>query len=263
MSSPRAMTGFVSKRLLISGSEILVTIRAVNAKYLDVVTNFYPAGYVLLEAKLREYLSQVFERGRIEVSISVKEAPTLAAKLYPKNMKGIYLALNKLKKECAIKEPVKITDVLFAAEKQRSSFPGLNLRSDVILKLFREAIKALVSFKEKQGACIVREVGRELRTIKSQMGRLRNALARQVEETLSKEINEELTLLSFYLTEVHRVLADTRRYSFGKILDFLSQEMQREINTLLAKVKIKEASIAALYMKEEIEKIREHAQNIE
>ena len=77
------------------------------------------------------------------------------------------------------------------------------------------------------------------------------------------DITEELTRIKAHLSGFRKYLVDSYKGHVGKPLDFLSQELLREVNTIASKARDTEVAARVLLMKNEVEKIREQVQNVE
>ena len=214
------MTGFVTKRILLSGlGEVAINIRSLNFKYLDIHISRVPWGLEELEQSIYEEVIRKIKRGRLDISINTRPE-------------------------------VSVRPLSGAASR--------------IKRGFSQALQELIEFKEMQGG----RIKKDIRSIAFSLKRRSDFFKRYSKRTdgaksdFSKDIFEEVSLIAFYLQHLHKIL-DKEKDELGKILDFLSQEFLRETNTLLAKVKDKQFSLQAVYFKEEIDRLRELAQNIE
>ncbi len=132
-----------------------------------------------------------------------------------------------------------------------------------IKRSFLLALKELIEFKKAQGKKIEEEIKLLGASLRRRTKAFKGYLKRKKKTNhLQEDILEEVSLISFYLSHLDKILAKKRERA-GKILDFLSQELLREINTILAKLKDRRLSLEAVYFKEEVDRIRELAQNIE
>jgi uncharacterized protein YicC (UPF0701 family) len=131
-------------------------------------------------------------------------------------------------------------------------------------KAFKEALTELIEFKLIQGENIKKEIEKLIKQLikRSDLFKqnIKNKAAVQAET--NKDIFEEVSLTAFYLKHLNQILRK-KKGGLGKILDFFSQELLRETNTILAKNKDKAVSLEAVYFKEEVDRLRELAQNIE
>ena len=133
-----------------------------------------------------------------------------------------------------------------------------------IKNVFTKALEELIEFKKIQGSALKQK----LKSLTDRLDRRSEFFKRYSKkinlekQDSSKDIFEETSLISFYLKHLIKIL-DKEQDELGKILDFLAQELLRETNTILAKVKDRQFSLEAVYFKEEIDRLRELAQNIE
>ncbi len=217
----KSMTGFVSKRKVLPGGRgVLINIRSLNFKYLDIHISHLPEDLEEIERPIHEEILRRIKRGRIEVSI-----------------------------------------VSVSADKGRGSS---STGAAGVKKLFRTALRELEEFKVKQGQVIHSELEKITRKLIKRSVVFQDHIKKQPSDSpvLEKDIFEEVSLITFYLRHLEKILK-RRESRIGKFLDFLSQEMLRESNTILAKLKDRELCLQAIYFKEEIDRVRELAQNIE
>jgi uncharacterized protein YicC (UPF0701 family) len=214
------MTGFVTKRIMLPGAgEVVINIRSLNFKYLDIHISRVPWGLEELEKSIYEDVIRKIKRGRLDISINTRPDVPL------KPLSG---AAGRIKRG------------------------------------FNQALKELIEFKQLQGKLIKKDI----KQIACSLRRRSNFFKKHSKKVVlkrqdsNKDIFEEVSLIAFYLEHLHKIL-DKEKDELGKILDFLSQEFLRETNTLLAKVKNRQFSLQAVYFKEEIDRLRELAQNIE
>ena len=125
----------------------------------------------------------------------------------------------------------------------------------------------LTEFKKIQGQAIKRQIKSLSKSLEKRSNFFikhskRILRVKQAKQDSTKDIFEETSLIAFYLKHLAKIL-EKEKNELGKILDFLSQELLREANTILAKVKDRQFSLEAVYFKEEIDRLRELAQNIE
>lgn len=130
-----------------------------------------------------------------------------------------------------------------------------------VRKAFSVSLKELIEFKEAQGQRIEEEIRQLEVSLKRRSQSFKEYLKKR-DFLPDEDISEEVSLISFYLEHLNKILKKERK-RVGKILDFLSQELLREINTILSKIKEKKLCLEAIYFKEEVDRLRELAQNIE
>lgn len=129
---------------------------------------------------------------------------------------------------------------------------------------FQVALRELAEFKKIQGSAVKKELKKITQRLTRRSNFFKRYLKKEAAKNLEsvKDVFEEVSLIAFYLKHVSKILEREKR-ELGKILDFLSQELLRETNTILAKIKDRRFSLEAVYFKEEIDRLRELAQNIE
>jgi len=146
------------------------------------------------------------------------------------------------------------------------------------LSLFTKALKRaaldLMSLRKKEGKTIHADLAKRTRKIEQKLKLIKNRLVTIIEQQKTKltsdelkdflkdyNIEEEVVRLEFHVKTFKSTIEQSG--AVGKILDFITQEMQREINTLSAKFRDAKVSYDGVIIKDEIEKIREQLQNVE
>lgn len=269
------MTGFGSAQITKGPNKIIVEIKSVNHRYLDVLC-YLPNGYAAFEEKVRQVLRSQMERGRVTVSVkAVQNAPT-DLKLNRDFLKKYLREINALKKEFKLSGDVPIADIL--------RLPGVfevkeeSLSSDemwsLLEKALNKALQGLMAMRQREGKSLSKDITEQLQAMQVNLQKIK---ARKEEILADKkksfspeefssfqkstDINEEMTRLTHYISEMKKVLHSI--VPVGKKMDFIGQEMQRETNTTGSKVQDKVVSDSVIAIKSKIEKIREQSQNIE
>lgn len=271
------MTGFGSHEVEIESiGKISVELRCINHKFLENVFNL-PDGWVALEDKLKKEIEAKISRGRIYCAINIKEQIAHGIFLNRKLLKNYLHELNSIKKEFKLSDQLSFDSLI--------RLPGiLSLKENKVsgghvweqLKpIFLQALLGLLTARQKEGqalAILLKErtqlLKKDLIFIKQRytVG-IRNRLKKiQIQEEKasflkSADIAEEMDRLSFHIKNFQDKIA--KGGAVGKELDFITQEMQREANTLAAKAFDLIISGRAVQMKSQIEKIREQVQNLE
>ena len=286
-----SMTGFAFIEKTTEDFSVAVEIKGYNSRFLELQIHA-PPWLSNLEPKIRAIISGVCGRGKVDVFLRVKElnAPlnvninTEAAEAYFNEI--IYLA-NYL----GIKEKPGLSTIIgmegvLEAEKIRDDTKYWS----VIEPVLREAVVIFQAERAREGKHteedILNSLSRiesALQTVKSRVSDLENSIKenirarfKEIIETAVDEnrilaetalilmkytISEEISRLSSHLAEFRSETA--RNDKPGKKLDFLSQEINREINTIGSKSIIIEVSRAVVEMKEALENIREQLRNAE
>ncbi|MFQ5738406.1 MAG: YicC/YloC family endoribonuclease [Acidobacteriota bacterium] len=291
----RSMTGFGRASGAVAEAEIGVEIRTVNSRYLDIHLHL-PQELAALESPVRETLRTQLKRGRADAFVSfVLSAGTqfelnqLLAEQY--RMAARQLSDLGVKGELHLGVLLQVPGILEPAQVDFSSPPFLKGLLDVVGRALTQASAERI----REGAALRKDMEKRLEVLRtclqriepwagrvSQHHRLKleqraRVLAGQVglevddgrltQELLfyceRSDISEELTRLGSHVNRFQALIAGSEHNSIGKNLDFLCQEMNREMNTILSKACLAEISEVAVEGKVEIEKIREQVQNVE
>lgn len=288
------MTGFGEGQASASGIRVTVEVSSVNRKQLDINVNL-PRNLVTLDAQVQKLVRAEFSRGRVSGIVRVEAADgstgavKIDAKLASQYVEGIRKTASKLK----------LSDDLGAETIAR--LPGVvsveqeNLDADhasAVLDLaMAQALKGLAKMRATEGKALEKDLRDRLAMLeemKKAIGKLsptvvaayREKLFQRLEEAGLEEIasderivkeialfadrcdiSEELTRLKSHLAQARKLLRSTE--PVGRTLDFLCQELFREINTVGSKANEVEITRLVVNFKTELERIREQVQNIE
>jgi uncharacterized protein (TIGR00255 family) len=285
----KSMTGYGEASQNIHGARITVQIRSVNHRHLDLQVRT-PREYMSFEEEIRKLLREKISRGRIDLFVNRYAAKVQARKLeMDEALIGQFIAgVAHVKKKYKLGGQVdvalvsNIPDVFHVREVEIDS----KGEREAVLKALNGALKKLEQSREREGM--------HLRTdMESQIGHLREIAAglevraaengtRQqkgagldrpngekpernnldVSTSVAKgDINEELVRLKTHVAALAKVVRE--REPVGKKVDFMLQEVNRELNTISSKVAYLPVTQLVLQGKERVEKIREQTQNIE
>ena len=291
----RSMTAFAKAKKSYSDVEIAVEIQSVNKKYLDMHIKM-PPDCMLYDPLVREVVSHHAKRGHLNISVQVNFLSDFQVSVIPNAgyAKGLYDAAKVLAQEIGCSQ-VDETALFFTILKEkgvlRSSF---EVQSDNFEEQLKETLEAacvdLVAMKEREGAEIATEFLERLATLAS----LRNQIAELAKDTKVKfykrikelvdelvgttspeddriakeiaimadrvDISEELSRFGFHIEHFKEEMQAKKS---GKVLEFIMQELSREINTMGAKCQDAKISRFVIDAKAEIEKLREQVQNVE
>ncbi len=274
----RSMTAYAHKELKTDWGKIIVEIKSLNHRFLDVVYHL-PQGFLFLEEDVSRQIRSEISRGRVNYYLSFSPGPKENVvirkdliKSYLKQMKG--LSRLGLKSFSDTQSILHLPGVL--ALEIDDKFKQ-NIRRQVE-RLTLSAIEELLHKKSKEGKSTRLDIERMLSTMNSLVQKIMKNTKANVrkyrgiirdDERFSEKLNamdvhEEIQRLSFHIKNTRQAL---KKNSFesgtGKELSFVTQEMQREINTLGAKSADKQISVDVIKIKSLIEKIREQLQNVE
>lgn len=289
----RSMTGFGAASGDFAGRGLTVEVKSVNNRFREVVIRL-PKSCAPLEDAMRKLVSSRLSRGRVDVWLQLDEREAahrgLALDLgYAAKVMGL---LTRLKEGLGLSDPITLGHVLaFNVIEPRDEGPALEELWAATAPLVNEALDGLIAMREAEGANILPDLEARLDRIQSDarrveelasgapdaiMAKLMDRLSElgngvKVEQTrLAQEvalladkadITEEVVRLGSHLARFRDILADGE--VAGRRLDFLLQEMGREVNTMGSKAQDLDVTGLVLDMKAEVEKLREQAQNIE
>lgn len=293
----QSMTGYGSGRRVGEGARCSVEIQSVNRKQTEVFVTL-PKNLAALEPRIREAAGRRVARGRLALTVLYKMESTAAVGapgLDPAVARAYYDAMRALQAELGAPGEVTIESVLRAPGVLRpAEEPEIDPDAAwaVIAPALTEALDALVAMRAREGAHLAADVAARLKVIRASAAVIRRhqpdataayrrsllerieraALSAPIdEERLAREValfaersdfSEELTRLESHLDQFAALLEKTDE-PVGRPMDFLTQEMAREMNTLGAKANDLAISQATLVCKAELDKIREQVQNIE
>ena len=292
----KSMTGYGRGDCSQDGFKITVELSSVNRKQSEISVNL-PREMEMLEAQIRDLINQYIARGRLTVRVALH---TGASKLSARMHLNVPLAkayareLNRLSRQLKLPGPVTLDHLARA--------PGVFQTDEQIVeeenfwpaveKALKKALSALVKMREREGAHLAQDLAQRIATMRKAVveiqkhaptvaERYRQQLLERIktsgleapgsdDDRLLKEvvyfadrsdISEELTRLQSHF----RQFEDGRRSRepVGRMLDFLAQEMNREVNTIGSKANDSLISRAVVTLKTELEKFREQAQNVE
>jgi uncharacterized protein (TIGR00255 family) len=294
----RSMTGFASISRAEHGFGAAVTAKSVNHRFLDLAIKA-PQALGAMESQLRALVQRRLTRGRLELQITLEQAgePTRDVVLNEALLDKVSQALESARARGLITGALTASDVLripqvleikYVDQAQTGLAPAATA---LIESIIADALDALVVMRETEGrllradldarlaaiASLVDEVDREAQEAQRQLeSRLREKLAalpadlqgdpamtaQEIVKFVSRsDIDEELVRLRSHF-EHWRSLADGVE-PCGRKLDFLVQEMNREINTIGSKAEGTRATEIVIAAKAELERVREQVQNVE
>ena len=285
----KSMTGYGEASQNIHGARITVQIRSVNHRHLDLQVRT-PREYMSFEEEIRKLLREKISRGRIDLFVNRYAAKGQERRLVmDEALIGQFISgVAQLKKKYRLGGEVdvalvsNIPDVFHVREVEIDS----KSERQAVLKALNGALKKLEQSREREGTHLrsdmesqighLREVaaGLEVRAVENGTRQLKGVgsdgpngeklerLSPEVSTAIAKgDINEELVRLKTHVAALAKVVRE--REPVGKKIDFMLQEVNRELNTISSKVAYMPVTQLVLQGKERVEKIREQTQNIE
>lgn len=289
-----SMTGFGRGEASNEGLAVVVETRSLNSRYLEIAGNL-PKRLAHRELDLREIVKNKISRGKLSITISIEDSrtSTTTVKLNTKALQEYHDAIMEMRKQLKIKETVKlehllqIPDIFAPGEADDTS----DAEWDLIAAALGASLDKLNDMRRKEGRELARDLHNRVKHIEKNMEkieqlavervpqerqRLRERIARLFE---SDEIDEqrlemEIVMMADKLDiseEIVRMRSHIKFYiealkgadQAGRTINFLLQEMHREINTIGSKGNDAAISHIVVAVKEDLERIREQVQNIE
>lgn len=291
-----SMTGFGAATRESDDLAVTVTLRSVNHRHLDVSFRM-PASVQHLEPACRTAIQQRVARGRVDVTLTVQERvePVTVVDIDEAMVRAVGEALEKVRATGLVEGPLHPGDVLRLPQvlKVREERPAIDAArlSDVVLGTLGDALGALDVMRRTEGEFLATELEERrqgLLTLVDQVeaasregaaGLQQRLLQRVAELRLEpqvddaviaqevvkfvarSEIREEVVRLRAHVAHWHELVQGDE--PVGRKLDFLLQEMNREVNTIGSKAEGAAASALVVTAKAELEKMREQVQNVE
>lgn len=289
-----SMTGYGRGEAKGEGKVITIEIKSVNHRFLETVVRL-PRTYVMFEEPIKSYLKSIFLRGRIDVFVNIEETGENKSNLkvdkelamaYYESLRELaqylgivpnmdIMAFAQLPEIITIEQPEADEDSLWpiflealemAAKemKKMRADEGKKLVADLLAR--KKYIAQVMEEIEERSDLVVKEyqvkLENRLQELLSSPPVDENRLAMEIAILADRSnITEELVRMSSHLEQLELFLAEDGQV--GRKLDFLVQEMHREINTIGSKSNDLAISQRVVIVKSEIEKIREQVQNLE
>jgi uncharacterized protein (TIGR00255 family) len=290
-----SMTGFGRGEASGYGYHFTIELKAVNHRFFEASIRM-PRNLNVLEERIRKILQEKIQRGRIDVFVNVKE--TEEKKRLVKVDKDLALSYDKTLKELAyaLEAPYE-TDIYRLASlpevlSVEDPETDLELLWEPLSRAASEALNGFVQMRQMEGEKLAEDLLHRLHTIMEAKDQVagytdtvvsdyQNRLRERIQVLLGESvvldeaklanevaffadrasITEELVRLQSHIDQSREALKSTE--AVGRKLDFLVQEMNREINTIGSKANNLNIAQLVVLMKSELEKVREQVQNLE
>ena len=296
----RSMTGYGRAQKIINGRDILVEVRSVNHRYYEYSSRI-PRAYSYIDEKLKALLKSAISRGKAEVSVTLNniEGKDTVIAVNKDVAEGYVNALRALNQqmgadgECWLEDDIKLSKLLKMPDIftiQKAPDDEEQVWADVA-EVASEAIAKFVDMRTTEGERLFADVNSKADLILEMVGKVeelspqtvenyRSRLYKKLSEVLESKnideqrilteaaifsekiaVDEETVRLRSHIAQLKEMLV--KEEAIGRKLDFIVQEMNREVNTIGSKAQDLNITKIVVDMKAEIEKIREQIQNIE
>jgi uncharacterized protein (TIGR00255 family) len=271
-----------------------VEVKSINSRYLEVFLK-YPPLLANKEYELRELIKSKIRRGKLNVSVQIKKNGSEDESVFldESRLKSYLALIKKIKKSAKITDKIKLDHILMNRDILSSSVEEINDSDfEVIKKSILLSLDSLMQMKKNEGNELEKDLKKRIKSIEKYLDliekdakpsvgdhfakykekvknllednaninydRLETELAMMAERA---DITEECVRLRSHIKFV--LSSIDKEEDPGRKLNFLCQEMNREANTISAKTLSTAITHNSVYIKEEIERIREQIQNIE
>lgn len=291
----KSMTGFGRGEASGENFSVSADIKTVNNRFLDLNLRL-SSELQPIEGEIKSLITSRLSRGRVDVNLQYEKTSDVAYELNRPLISGYITALKEMKEEFDLEgEP----DMNYIARLPNA----LQTKKDEVSEEFFEGVKTAIAsaldslekMREVEGESMKNDLKSLLKSIENQLPTIEkevenvsqeyfDRLQKKIEKLLSKsdsqieidqariaqevayiadksDISEEITRLNSHIEQFYSIIDENE--PIGKRLDFLTQEFNREANTIASKTQNLIVKEAALVIKAEIEKIREQVQNIE
>lgn len=288
-----SMTGFGKGRAGNKNLNVETEVKSVNSRYLDVSLRI-PSSLMNKDYDIKEIIKSKVKRGKISASIQIKRNGLDEENLVldEDKLKSYLAFLKSIRKSAKLTEKVKLEHLLINKEILISNnFVISEVEFSLVKEALEQALADMVSMKKKEGNELEKDLHKRIENIEAKLKEIEAEAASSVQEYFAKfkekikllienitnysdrlelelaiiaekaEITEECVRLRSHLKFFLNSLEKDEEP--GRKLNFLCQEMNREANTISAKTVSTSITHSTVFIREEIEKIREQIQNIE
>jgi len=290
----KSMTGFGRSEAMIKGIKITVEIRSVNHRYHEIMFKM-PKEFLPVEDRMKKTIQQYLKRGRIDAYITLNmEGNSQQALQVDWNLATDYFTkMDEIKTKFHVGGQLEIKDLLMIPDLFHigQDMPDVEEFAPDLLHIVEQAAQTLLQMRADEGKRLYDDLSSRINSMQSMLIQVKERAPKVVEEYRTKlqlrllewldgvEIDENRLIneVAFFSEKANIDEEITRLYSHidqfnltmqmkepvGRKLDFLTQEMNREVNTIGSKANDIIISQVVVEMKSELEKVREQVQNIE
>ena len=290
----KSMTGYGRARGLQKGFDVTIEIKSVNHRYFELIARI-PRSYMQLEDRVRGYLQSRILRGKIEVNINIDDSETEIknVKLNKPLMHAYMEALADVGTEFSIPFDATATLALGISDVIRTVRDEVDIEMvwTCVAPVLAQATDAFIEQREREGERLSTDIVAKCCQIQEIVDKIEQRAPQLLEEYITKlrvrieellgdgrvdeqrlltevaimadrmAIDEEIVRLNSHCAALRE--QSKEEDANGKKLDFIIQEMNREINTISSKIGDLQVTRQVIEVKNLIEKIREQVQNIE
>ena len=274
-------------------------IKSLNSRYFD-ITYKIPSCLIDLDISIQKLIKNKLQRGHIYITIKIQQnhlkhdvIPSLST------IKGYIEAINIVKKECNIKDEISLNTILQLPDIFQTEDEVISKTTEtIVLEELDKLIDQIVIMRLEEGSVIEKDINNQIKIIEKNLALIKTVSDKMAKEkkeefnvvieklqTFSQEdicankcflesqkstllselekidIHEEVIRANSHLVSIEKWI-EIKELSKGKKLDFILQELNREVNTIASKCSNFSISSLAIDIKSELEKCREQTQNV-
>lgn len=289
----KSMTGFGRGEYENEGRTYTVDIKSVNHKYSDISVRL-PRFLNTVEDKIRKRVSNAISRGKVDVFVTFENYSSQGTtiKINRELAKEYIKELKLLADEADLKFDVNVIDITkFPEILKLEDDEDEELIANELMVALEKALENFVAMREIEGAKLIEDIENRIHVIEGKVEEITKFSSTLVEEYIQKletrvkelmkdnvvdesrlmqeivifsdksSIEEELTRLASHISQFLNLIKESS--PIGKKIDFLIQEINREVNTIGSKANCLDITNRVIEIKTEVENIREQIQNIE
>jgi uncharacterized protein (TIGR00255 family) len=287
------MTGYGMGSAPLDNGKLVVEAKAVNHRFLEIVIRFpeeVAKHSLVADGVARKFL----DRGRVEITATLENAPAGSLTLHKERARAAFKELDQLREELCPEQPLPLS--LLSSVPGLFSLQGGPSSEDVhaaVQRATEQACRGLVEMRAREGALLavdlsqrVQSVSSLVQSISERLPELVVSMHRKIHARIERimaeaattlnqhrieqevailadraDVSEELTRLGSHCDQFARMISPSPT-QIGRKMEFLLQEMGREVNTIGSKVPELEVTRKVLDLKAELERMREQVQNV-
>ncbi len=259
----RSMTAYSVAEASNKTGQTKIILRSLNYKYLDISVYNLPQQALVLEESIQEEIKKNITRGKVEVYFYQTNKRKNQFSLDKNKFKNYVKQIKALAKQFHLDKnipPLEILNLPGVISNQGTS----SISKTQVVAVLKKALSRLIKFKKEKGKAIGKEMSENLQLLDNNVIKINKNKKKPMQAVDGKEdIDEELSLIEFYSKKLKKIIKANKQMRKGKEIDFLSQEILRELNAASSKTRQKKIASLIVEAKNYLGRIREQAQNIE
>lgn len=277
------------------GVSVSVEARSLNSRFLEIFSNL-PKKFYFKDFEMREIVKNKLSRGKVNIAISIEYSPSSSSSPVQANLnlaEAYYNELQEIRKRLKIKDAVRLEDVLRFADIFKSDDDNATAEKEwkLIAKALTMALDKLNVMRQQEGRELARDLHNVMKSIEKKVDNIERLAQERIPQERQKlrekvakifetdeidiqrlemeivlladkyDISEECVRMRSHVKFFYEALKDKEQA--GRKINFLLQEMNREINTMGSKANDAAIAQVVVGVKEDLERLREQIQNVE